>query len=179
MVCMMLFYFIKLVEFFIIYAKVIFMEKYWTDHHNHRLNQAETFEELADIAIDILSQMSKENKPIVEICGPISTGGLGNIKDNLDRFEKAIKIAEQKGMYVFRQTIFEKAMEKIAPKYPVTDGYHLDILEIFYRRVFSSGYIKIAMFLPDWESSKGARWERNIVYELGLEIREYPEDWLE
>lgn len=156
------------------------MEKYFTENHMHRIDKAETFEELADIAIEVLQKMSEiENKPIVEICGPISTGGLGNRKNNLERFDNAIKIACDKGMCVFTQLPFEKTIEKIVYKYPVTDGYHLDILEIFYRKIFSSGFINKALFLPDWESSKGARWERDLVTELGLEILEFPIEWLE
>ncbi len=156
------------------------MEKYFTDNHIRQIDNAETFEELAKIAIEVLREMSeKENKPIVEICGPISTGGLGNTKDNLERFDKAIKTACEKGMCVFTQLPFENAIGKIMYKYPVTDGYHMDILDIFYRTIFSSGLINKALFLPDWESSKGARWERDLVTELGLEILEYPVEWLE
>ena len=55
----------------------------------------------------------------------------------------------------------------------------MDMLDVLYRTIFSSGLINKALFLPDWESSKGARWERDLVTELGLEILEYPIEWLE
>lgn len=156
------------------------MEKYFTRNHIHRIDNSLTFEELADIAIEVLKEMyERENKPIVEICGPISTGGLGNTKDNLERFDKAIKIACDKGMCVFTQLPFERTIARIMHKYPVTDGYHLDILEIFYRKIFSSGYIHKTLFLPDWQSSKGARWERDLVTELGLEVLEFPIEWFD
>jgi len=155
------------------------MENYWTDNHRERLSSAQTFDDLTDIALDILKEMSKSDKPIVQLCGPISTGGAGNVKDNLERFDKAIHIAYKKGMQVFSQTAFEKSIEQLSNKYPMTDGYCLPILDIFYKKIFSSGYIKIALFLPDWESSKGARWERNLVSGLGLEIREFPIEWFE
>jgi hypothetical protein len=52
----------------------------------HRLTPAEqqalqcvsTFEELADIAIATLRRMGDAHKEIVQICGPMSTGGCGN-----------------------------------------------------------------------------------------------------
>lgn len=155
------------------------MQHYWTPTHRERLDTAETFDDLVDIALDILKEMEKLNRPIVQLCGPISTGGVGTIQGNLERFDQAIQIAYDRGMQVFSQTPFEKAMQRIAPTYPMTDGYCLPILDIFYKKVFSSGYVKIALFLPDWESSKGATWERQLVSELGIEIMEFPQEWFD
>lgn len=155
------------------------MEHYWTPTHKEKLNSSQTFDDLVDIALDILKEMDKSNRPIVQLCGPISTGGVGTIKGNIERFDQAIRIARAKGMQVFRQTPFEKAMERIAPIYPTTDGYCMPILDIFYKKVFSSGHIKIALFLPDWQSSKGATWERKLVSELGIEIMEFPQEWFD
>lgn len=144
----------------------------------NKLNTAETFDELADIAVDVLRQMSLSGRPIAEICGPVSTGGLGSIEKNLARIKKAIVIAEKKGLQTFDMPLFEKAIEKLSYKYPKTNGYCLPILDIFYKRLFESGYINKALFLPDWQSSYGARWERNLVKGLNINIEEYPEEWL-
>lgn len=143
------------------------------------MDKAETFEDLAEIAINIIKEMSKSGLPIVEICGPISTGGLGSLEKNLARFENAIEKAIKNGLQVFNQAPFEVAIKRLSDKYPKTDGYCMSILDIFYRKVFESGYIKIALFLPDWQSSRGATWERKTVSDLGIEIREYPLEWLE
>lgn len=146
--------------------------------YKDKLDSAETFEELADIGIKMLEKLSLSGKPIVEICGPISTGGLGSIKDNIKLLEKAIEIANRKGLQVFNQAPFESAMARLSKKYPLVDGYCVAILEIFYRRIFESGLIKKALFLPDWQSSKGATWERNVTKSLGIEVEEYPVEWL-
>ena len=143
-----------------------------------KLDSAETFEELADIGIDILKQMNISGKPIVQMCGPISTGGLGSIEKNIARLEKAIEVANKKGLQVFNQAPFEGAMKRLAPKYPKVDGYCTAILEIFYRRIFESGFVKKGLFLPGWQSSKGATWERKLLSDLGIKIEEYPEEWL-
>ena len=144
----------------------------------NKLNSVETFEELADIGIDILKQMSLSGKPIVEICGPISTGGLGNLEKNLAFLESSIKIANKKGLQVFDQTPFEGAMKRLSIKYPKKDGYDVSILEIFYRKIFESRLISKALFLPDWQSSKGATWERKLALKLGITVEEYPIEWL-
>ena len=54
--------------------------------------------------------------------------------------------------------------------YPKTDGYWLPILDIFYKKVFESGYVSTALFLPDWQSSKGATWEKKLVSDLGIKM---------
>jgi hypothetical protein len=146
--------------------------------YEYKLNSAQTFEELADIGINILKQMSLSGKPIVEICGPVSTGGLGSIEKNLKQLEEAINIAKKKGLQVFNQTPFEGAMSRLSVKYPKVNGYPVAILEIFYRKLFESSFISKFLFLPDWQSSKGATWERNIAPTLGIKVEEYPKEWL-
>jgi hypothetical protein len=146
--------------------------------HEDKLNSAQTFEKLADIGIGILKEMSLSGKPIVEICGPVSTGGLGSVEKNINRLRGAINIANKKGLQVFNQTPFESAMSRLSDKYPKVNGYPIAILEIFYKKLFESGYITKLLFLPDWQSSKGATWERNIGPTLGLIVEEYPGEWL-
>ncbi len=143
-----------------------------------KVHNVETFEDLAEIAIKILRELDKSGKPIVQICGPISTGGLGSLEKNLTRFEKAIKTATKNGLQVFNQAPFEDTIRRISTKYPKTNGYCMPILDVFYKKVFESGYIKTALFLPDWQGSKGATWERELVTSLGIEVKEYPEAWL-
>ena len=55
------------------------------------INSAESYSEMAKIALIILNSMES---PVVELCGPIATGGLGSIEKNLERFD--IKIKELK-----------------------------------------------------------------------------------
>jgi hypothetical protein len=148
------------------------------EKHLIKVNRAETFEELASIAIDMLNEIYTSEDIIVQICGPISTGGSGDIRKNINRFKKSIEIARKKGLKVFDQTPFEESVARLSSKYKKVDGYCIDILEIFYRRIFESKLVGKVLFLPDWQSSRGARWEREITTKLGLIIEDYPIEWL-
>ena len=144
----------------------------------NKIDSVKTFEELADIGIETLKQMSLSGKPIVQICGPITTGGFGNHKKNLAYLEKAIKLANKKGLQVFDQTLFDNAMSKLSVKYTEMNEYNTPVLETFYRKVFESGLIAKVIFLPDWQSSKGATWERNVASRFHMKVEDYPKEWL-
>jgi hypothetical protein len=153
------------------------MHDHWTHAEAGMLEQAKTFEDLADIAIIILARMKKHGKPIIQICGPMSTGGFGNLADNMQLFQYALDVATDMGLTVFNQLPFQDAMIRISgwePRKP----YCRPILEVFYRRIFESGFISQTLFMPDWQSSYGARWERELVTKLGIIIEEYPVEWL-
>lgn len=60
--------------------------EHWTDSERELLETARlrgTFADLAAIALTILPRLPK---PVGQVCGPISTGGLGSIEANLVRF---------------------------------------------------------------------------------------------
>lgn len=56
------------------------------------------------------------------------------------------------------------------------NSYCKPILKIVYTRLFFSGYITKAFFLPNWRTSKGTRWERWVLRHIGVEIHEFPLD---
>lgn len=153
------------------------MSDYWTDEEKELLEKVASLEETADVAVSILKRMRGEGKPVVQICGPMSTGGAGSFEENMARFQKAIERASENGLTVFNQIPFQTAIIRLTDYYEGSP-YNTDILEVFYRRVFECGYISKALFLSDWQSSRGAVWERNLVSDLGIEIEEYPEEWL-
>ena len=68
-------------------------EKYWTVAEIMELERVNEFNELAQIGLIVLDRMSKEGKTIVQICGPMSTGGLGSLKKNMDYFQYAVRYA--------------------------------------------------------------------------------------
>ncbi len=142
------------------------------------IDSAETLEKLAEVGISILKEMRASGKPIIYIAGPVSTGGLGDIEKNLARLSEAIKIASKHDLQVFDQAAFEGTMRRLSYKYLMVDGYYLATLELFYKSIFESGLISKLFFLPDWQSSKGATWERNFAKTLGIAVDEYPEEWL-
>ncbi len=137
------------------------------------LESIRTFDELAELAIQTLERMKQEHSKIVQICGPMSTGGCGDFERNMHRFNRSIEIAVSHGVAVFNQILFQTAMIRIC-EWKEGDPYPTDLLDVFYRRVLSSGHITKGLFLPDWESSTGARWEWNFLSERGIAVEEYP-----
>ncbi len=121
--------------------------------------------------------MRHPEQEIVQICGPMTTGGLGSLEENMAQFSRAIEQAERQGLRVFNQIPFQGAIIRITDHH---DGkeYCVDILEVFYRRIFECGHVSRTLFLPGWQESRGARWERSFVSELGIAAEEYPREWL-
>lgn len=154
------------------------MNEYWKEIEKEALKNTATLTETASIAISILVRMKESNgHQVVTICGPMSTGGLGNIEANMHRFRQAIDAAQDNGLVVFNQVPFQEAIVRITG-YKEGSEYCMDILEIFYRNIFESGYISKTLFLPGWQSSRGASWERELVTSLGIPAEEYPIEWL-
>jgi hypothetical protein len=146
---------------------------YWNIGNCIALDKAQKYNDLFDIAINFLPRMPQ---PLVQFCGPISTGGRGSIESNLAELDKAILFFAAKGIYIFDQIPFEEPMQRIKSSY---ESYNHDLLDQFYLPIFESGYIKKFVFLPDWESSVGAKWENEWAKTNGLKIEYLPDDWYE
>jgi len=135
---------------------------------------------------------------IVMVSGPISTGGLGNISDNIKRMKGIIQTLSTQNMYscinldcpydnqpinnsfpvkkgivVFDQTPFEEELKTIK-KYRsilglVKDGdYDIDILLQIYKPILESKYLDFLVLVPGWTSSFGACWEVDYAESLGI-----------
>jgi len=141
------------------------------------LETVRTFHELANLAIAALKRRKDDGREIVQICGPFTTGGCGDLEGNMERFKRAIEVAEKHGLVVFDQTAFQDAMVRIC-KWGEGCEYPTEILTVFYDAVLRSGHIRKGIFLPDWESSIGASWERGFLTELGLAVEDYPPEWI-
>ncbi len=151
---------------------------HWTEIEKQALKGVTTFEDMLPIAITILKRMTELGKPTHQVCGPISTGGRGSVQANSEYFKNAIRVAQERGLVVFDQFPFQEKMAELAAPFEARKEYCNDILHVFYRGIFKSGLIDTMLFLPDWQSSKGATWERNEAKELGITIKDYPEEWL-
>jgi hypothetical protein len=151
---------------------------HWTEEDLARLEEVTSFEEAAELAVSMLARISGTGKEIVQICGPMSTGGLGDLEQNMERFQLAIERAHERGLLVFNQIPFQKVIIRICSFEEGRPSYDWDILEIFYRRIFESGYVHRTLFIEGWDSSTGATWERNLVTKLSLVVEEYPMEWL-
>lgn len=109
----------------------------------------------------------KDNNLSVQFCGPISTGGLGNAEENIECLESFIIDSIKMGIPVFNQLKYENDFNTILG--PMI-GYDHDLLEYFYRPIFESGLIKYLIFLPNWETSYGCKWEMDLALKLGIQI---------
>ncbi len=130
-------------------------KQYWTEEDFQELEVATTFSGLRQVAQRVILKMPR---PIVQVCGPISTGGLGNVPDNLQIFQSYIERLQKRGIHVFNQMPFEGPMGRI--KLAQTDrSGEKGILYDFYLPLFQSGLISKLYFMPNWYDSIGASWE--------------------
>lgn len=150
------------------------MIHYWEQEDYRDLEKAQSFSDLVPIALRIIKRMPQ---PVATVSGPVSTGGRGSIEANLHLLAAAVNQAYAKGISLFDQNPFEARLQELKTKIPY-EGYRHDLLDEFYKPVFESGLITRMYFLPDWETSTGARWERAECERLGIEAADYPEEWL-
>ncbi|MDO8466617.1 MAG: hypothetical protein Q7S83_00560 [bacterium] len=145
--------------------------KYWTKKDRKAVKRAKSFKSLARIAIRIIRRMPQ---PVVQVCGPITTGGVGTVAGNIEIFKQAIKKVQRSGKSVFDQLPFEKPIWKIMKDFPRRWGRpnkkDCQLLDEFYGTIFRSGVLKELHFIPGWEYSFGACWEYGLGNELGLKI---------
>ncbi len=144
------------------------MSKYYTHRILRQIRTAGDYIDLRITGIVILREMAHKEplRPIAMLCGPISTGGKGSRKENLEVFSRAIDRISADGLFVFNQMPFENDMERIYKSDQKLQGTRL--LEEFYLPMFKSGLIKLLCFLPGWENSVGATWEHEQAKALNI-----------
>lgn len=139
---------------------------YWTEEDRAALEAAQNFPDLTVIALRVLDRMPK---PIAQVCGPISTGGVGNIEGNLVVFDATIDYLITQGHNVFDQVPFERPVFRIIGENRGTVTNNR-LLNEFYLPIFESGNVSILYFIHGWESSEGANWEHRQAERLGMKI---------
>ncbi len=139
--------------------------------------EAVSFELLADHALRVLSVQGSSGI----VCGPISTGGTNDQRYNFDIFNAVIRGRIRDGKKVFNQIPYEFGLRKLAYAWEDAgnDGYCMPILDVFYRTLFESGYITAGWFIPGWESSFGAQFERREFQRLGICVVDLPYNYIE
>jgi hypothetical protein len=148
---------------------------YYQPVHYRLMGEARSFEVLLPIALDVIRSLPDK---ATMICGPMTTGGLGNMRANMRRFAIVTDLYAAREPNLFTQLPFEGAMDRIKASTYYRGVDHL--LESFYGELFASGCIRRLCFLPDWESSYGARWEYERARELDLDVRHFgPQFFLE
>jgi hypothetical protein len=166
---------------------------YWTKRYVLQLARAQCFDSIANVALSVLDHMhTSKSEPIVQVCGPMTTGGYVpanasgeeraiGVEKNYAYFRSAIDILIADGWHVFDQLPIQEAMVRVVrnnKKYQ-DEEYCTDILEIFYRKIFESGYIKKGLFIHSWKSSRGATWERSLLKKIHIPVRPYPQELVE
>jgi hypothetical protein len=147
------------------------MDNYWTEENQRALVQAASYHDLKEIALDVLSRFPRQ---AMQVCGPISTGGKGNRDANIREIADAVQVLSLHYL-VFDQTPFEGPMLRLKQG----NGYNQRVLDEFYLPVFESGHIDTFTFLPDWQTSTGARWENAQAERLKIERWYLPHLWRE
>ena len=141
-------------------------KQYWQENDWQDLEKSENIKDLYVIAKRIIDRMPK---PMVSVCGPIATGGLGSINKNLEFFNNTIIKLQNNGLNVFDQMPFEGMMQKLKDKMGL-ESCIKSIVDDFYTLIFESGYISTFYFIKGWESSNGAKWEHDMAQKLGIKI---------
>lgn len=141
--------------------------QFWTEADWQDLEKATTAQEMYLIAERVLDRMPDG---VAQVCGPIATGGLGSLEANLKAFDEEIKKLQATGVSVFDQMPFEMPMQGL--KKDLKPGeYAYSILDDFYLPLMKNPKLTTFYFMPNWQTSKGAQWEHNLITELGKEIR--------
>ena len=138
--------------------------------------EAESFETLAKLAIGELTLLGRAGI----VCGPISTGGCGSAEDNFLVFNRTIISLQDEGFPIFSQIPYESGIGKLRQAWndAGNSGYCMPILHEFYAPLFRTGLITCAWFIPGWESSFGARWEREECKKLGIKTCDLDPGWI-
>lgn len=149
-------------------------QEYWTAAEHKALLTARSFSDLVTIAVRVLNRMPK---PISQVCGPISTGGLGNIAENLKVFEAALGYLISQGVTVFDPMPFENHFFHLLERGQGSRNNN-QLLTEFYLPIFNSRLISRLYFIHGWETSEGATWEHGLSQRLRLEINYLPQDFM-
>lgn len=150
-----------------------------TDNELKLIAAAGSFSQLSKIAIAMIEkQIRLTGRYLGEVCGPISTGGLGDREKNLEVFNLTIRKLEREGVALFDQIPFEDKIKELAEK--ILAGrktYCFEILEQFYLPIFETHLINSFYFIHGWEDSIGAEWERSQAKRLKITIVDLEEDF--
>jgi hypothetical protein len=152
--------------------------RYWTAENRRALEKAGTsLPKMAEIALNVISRMPPG---LHMVSGPMTTGGLGNAKDNLTVFTLGVEwLFETEKLNVFSQMPFEIGMLEYHKEWKKTckpDDYCWPILHEFYARIFETKRFEMMHFLHGYEESVGAKWEHDQCEVHGVRRRYLPRE---
>ncbi len=144
-------------------------------------SETDSFAELSRLAV---AELRKFPDGAEVVCGPISTGGRGDISINFKVFGATIAKLQKQGRPIFSQVPYEERIFSFRKRWQDSDPsragqYYMPILDEFYRPLFETKLIRKGWFIPGWESSFGARWERDKLIEVKADIVDLPTEWVD
>ena len=119
-------------------------------HHDTDLASLQTECTLCDSFADLtpiaLRELEKFQDGCGVVCGPISTGGRGNVEENLRVFIGTIATLRKEGIPIFSQEPYEERIFFFRTRWRDEDPtraaqYYMPILDEFYTPLFSRGII--------------------------------------
>ncbi len=152
---------------------------HWEDHHIERAKSANDFKLLGELVCEVAEKMPK---PLFMVSGPMTTGGMGSYSKNILLFQHAIDEAIKAGVTVFNQTMLEEHLQRLVREWLTCNPeseYCNHVLTDVYEALLASGHIHGVYFMPDWHTSRGARWEREASERLNVAVHDYPSEWYE
>lgn len=154
---------------------------HWKQKEIEKIRDTSTIEEILELSLGALRRIPS---PVGMVCGPVSTGGLGSIEKNIQSLDEAITNFELHKIHVFDQSVLESGIRRLRRAFSEKERLsekqvNLRILTELYLPILESGLVQTLYFLPDWETSFGARWEHEHAKRLRLNIvylTEYNQD---
>lgn len=140
---------------------------------------ADSLAALATIALDELARIG-DNCALV--CGPVSSGGVGNVEDNLGVFNATIASLRRTDPMVFDTLPFEAGIIGLRNTFeenPANKGksFLMPLMSEFYRPLCAHPGLTHAYFIPGWEASFGSTLQRGMLIALNRRIIDLPADW--
>ena len=145
-----------------------YIDPWLTDYDYRRIEVATSFPFLVDIALEVIARHNKSSTPVIQVCGPMASGG-GKLEENTLKIAQAITTLRNEGKNVFSQVPFQRGMLN----FTTVEDYlrnPLELLNGFYGPLFRGGHIQALAFVAGWESSFGCRWEHDTGRALGMDI---------
>lgn len=140
--------------------------EHWDETDKADLLKAESFTDLAVIALRVIPRFGGK---VVFVSGPITTGGCGNIQENLEVIARTIEKLKEK-QQVFSIMPFEQKMGPMVKDWNKNNPgkYCNPLLNKFYDRIFEPEIVCITYFIHGYESSHGSMWEYERCVSKGI-----------
>lgn len=141
--------------------------------------KAPTLKALTERALADLVAMGGD---VALVCGPISSGGLGDVDRNLDVFNATIASLRRSDPAVFDTLPFEAGILDLRNAWeadPAHAGqsFATALMTEFYRPICEHSALTHAYFIPGWEASFGSTLQRGMLIALKRRIIDLPADW--